>query len=208
MKSGYWFLLAATLAPCLASCGQTTAAPDQRPKQEPVKSAPQNEISKEDSTKMEKAAFGGGCFWGVEETFRKTKGVKSTTVGYEGGTFESPTYKDVCTGKTGHAETVEVEYDPAQVSYDQLLDVFWNNHDPTTRNRQGPDVGVQYRSVIFYHTPEQKAEALAAMEKLRKSGKFKRPVVTQVVPASTFWPAEEYHQKYLEKHGLSSCHVE
>ena len=194
MKTHSFLFAAAILAPCLASCGQGAAAPIQSPKAE--------------TTKMEKAAFGAGCFWGVEATFRQIKGVKSTAVGYEGGTFDSPTYKDVCTGKTGHAETVEVEYDPAKVTYDQLLDVFWNNHDPTTRNRQGPDVGEQYRSVIFYHTPEQKAAAVASKEKLQHSGKLKRPIVTQIVPASTFWRAEDYHQQYLEKRGLSSCHLE
>jgi peptide-methionine (S)-S-oxide reductase len=202
MKTIILLVVAAVLMPCLASCGQGAAAPIQHP---------QGKAAKEESTKMdkiEKADFGAGCFWGVEETFRKIKGVKSTAVGFEGGTLESPSYKDVCTGKTGHAETVQVEYDPAQVSYEQLLDVFWNNHDPTTRNRQGPDVGVQYRSVIFYHTPEQKTTALAAKAKLERDGRFKRPIVTQVVSASTFWRAEEYHQQYLEKRGMSSCHLE
>ena len=155
----------------------------------------------------EKATFGAGCFWGVEETFRQTPGVVETAVGYEGGTFENPTYKAVCTDRTGHAEVVEVEYDPAQISYEALLEVFWNNHDPTTLNRQGPDVGTQYRSVIFYHTPEQQQIALASKERKQESGKYKRPIVTQVVPASTFYRAEEYHQRYLEKRGLSHCHL-
>ena len=154
---------------------------------------------------MEKATFGGGCFWGVEAVFRRIQGVKSTAVGYAGGSFDNPTYHDVCTGKTGHAEVVEIEYDPAEVSYRELLDVFWNSHDPTTRNRQGPDVGAQYRSVIFYHTPAQKAAALASKDVLDKSGDYRTSIVTEIVPASTFWRAEDYHQQYLEKRGLSSC---
>lgn len=156
----------------------------------------------------EKATFGAGCFWGVEETFRQVKGVTDVAVGYEGGTLENPTYRDVCTDRTGHAEVVEVDYDPEQVSYDELLNVFWNNHNPTTLNRQGPDVGTQYRSVIFYHTPEQQAAATASKERLEREGRFKRPIVTQIVPASTFYRAEEYHQRYLEKRGLSHCHVD
>ena len=156
---------------------------------------------------MAKATFGAGCFWGVEEFYRQLPGVISTTAGYEGGNYENPTYKDVCSGKTGHAEVVEVEYDPSKISYEQLLDVFWNNHNPTTLNRQGPDVGEQYRSAIFYHTPEQEAIARASKEQLQRSGKFKRPIVTEIVPASTFYPAEEYHQQYLAKRGLSHCHI-
>jgi peptide-methionine (S)-S-oxide reductase len=156
---------------------------------------------------MEKATFGAGCFWGVEETFRHVKGVVSTAVGYMGGTFASPTYEAVCTNKTGHAEVVQVEYDPAQVAYEELLKVFWENHDPTTLNRQGPDVGTQYRSAVFYHTPEQKAAALASKEQLQQQGSFGRPIVTEFSPASTFWRAEEYHQQYLEKHGRSHCHL-
>lgn len=153
----------------------------------------------------EKAAFAAGCFWGVEETFRQTKGVTSTAVGYEGGSYLNPTYQDVCTDRTGHAETVEIEYDPTQISYEQLLDIFWNNHNPTTLNRQGPDIGSQYRSAIFYHTPEQLEIAQASKERLSQSGKFKRPIVTQIVPATTFYRAEEYHQHYLQKRGLSHC---
>ncbi|MCC6177598.1 MAG: peptide-methionine (S)-S-oxide reductase MsrA [Chloroflexi bacterium] len=152
-----------------------------------------------------KATFGAGCFWGVEETFRQVPGVVDTTVGYAGGTLQNPTYRDVCTDRTGHAEAVQVEYDPQQVSYDQLLDVFWANHDPTTLNRQGPDVGTQYRSVIFYATPEQEATARASKDRLDQSGKLRRPIVTAIVPASTFYPAEEYHQQYLAKRGLSHC---
>jgi len=155
----------------------------------------------------EKATFGAGCFWGVEEAFRNVKGVLSTSVGYAGGTQQNPTYQDVCTDKTGHAEVVEVEFDPSQVSYDELLDLFWSNHNPTTPNRQGPDVGTQYRSVIFYHSPEQQASANASKEKLEKSGRFNRPIVTHVEPAPTFWRAEEYHQHYLQKRGQAHCAV-
>src|SRR5436305_6136909 len=152
---------------------------------------------------LEKATFGAGCFWGVEAAFRQIKGVVSTSVGYSGGNYNNPSYKDVCYGRTGHAEVVEVVYDPERVSYNDLLNVFWENHDPTTLNRQGPDIGEQYRSVIFYHTPEQQAAALASKEKLEKSGKYRRPIVTEIVPATTFYRAEEYHQQYLEKRGLS-----
>jgi peptide-methionine (S)-S-oxide reductase len=154
----------------------------------------------------EKATFGAGCFWGVEAAFRQIPGVTATAVGYEGGTMENPTYHDVCTDRTGHAEVVEVEFDPAKVSYDDLLKVFWENHNPTTRNRQGPDVGTQYRSVIFYHSPEQKKAAEVSREALEKSGKYKSPIVTEIVPAQTFYRAEDYHQQYLEKRGLASCH--
>ena len=156
---------------------------------------------------MEKATFGGGCFWGVEAAFRQVKGVTSTAVGYMGGSLKDPTYKDVCTDRTGHAEIVQVEFDPAQVSYNDLLNVFWENHDPTTLNRQGPDVGTQYRSAIFFHTPEQEAAAKASKDALSKSGKFRRPIVTEITPAAEFWRAEEYHQQYLEKRGLSHCHI-
>ncbi len=156
---------------------------------------------------MEKATFGAGCFWGVEAAFRQVDGVTSTSVGYSGGSFDHPTYKDVCSDKTGHAEVVQVEFDPARVSYGQLLEVFWKNHDPTTRNRQGPDVGSQYRSVIFYHTTEQSDTATASKERLESSRVYRRPIVTEIVPASTFWRAEEYHQQYLEKRGLASCHI-
>lgn len=153
------------------------------------------------------ATFGAGCFWGVEAAFRQIKGVTGTAVGYLGGTLENPTYKDVCTGTTGHAEVVQVEYDPAAVSYDDLLNVFWTNHDPTTLNRQGPDVGAQYRSAIFFHTPEQEAAAKASKEALDRAGRFRRPIVTEITPASEFYRAEEYHQQYLEKRGLSHCHI-
>ncbi len=156
---------------------------------------------------METASFGAGCFWGVEAVFRQVPGVVSTAVGYMGGTLENPTYQDVCTHKTGHAEAVQVTFDPQKTPFDDLLNVFWQNHDPTTLNRQGPDVGTQYRSVIFYHTPEQQAAARASKEDLERSGTFKRPIVTEIVPASTFWRAEEYHQQYLEKRGLAQCHI-
>lgn len=156
---------------------------------------------------MEKATFGAGCFWGVEEAFRKLKGVTSTAVGYSGGTFNNPTYHDVCTGQTGHAEVVQVEYDPAQVSYEELLAVFWANHDPTTMNRQGPDVGSQYRSAVFHHTPQQEAAARASKDKLTSSGVYKRPIVTEITPASEFWMAEDYHQQYVAKRGGGSCHI-
>ena len=156
---------------------------------------------------MEKATFGAGCFWGVEAAFRQIKGVKATAVGYMGGKLKDPTYQDVCTDRTGHAEVVEVEFDPSEASYEDLLRVFWDNHDPTTLNRQGPDTGTQYRSVIFYHTPEQEAAAKASKEALAKSGRYKRPIVTEIVPAPEFWRAEEYHQQYLEKRGLAHCHI-
>src|SRR5580658_2961894 len=154
---------------------------------------------------MEKATFGAGCFWGVEAAFRQTPGVLATAVGYSGGHHPDPTYKDVCTGRTGHAEVVEVQYDPAQVSYGDLLKVFWDNHDPTTLNRQGPDVGAQYRSAIFYHTPEQQAAAQASKEKMQAS--YKNRIVTEITPASEFYRAEDYHQQYLEKRGLAHCSI-
>jgi peptide-methionine (S)-S-oxide reductase len=154
-----------------------------------------------------KATFGAGCFWGVEETFRQLPGVTNTTVGYLGGTLDNPTYKDVCRGDTGHAEVVQVEYDPSRISYTQLLDAFWQLHDPTQLNRQGPDVGKQYRSAIFYHDDEQRSEAEASKEREQKSGRHKRDIVTEITSTSTFYEAEDYHQKYLAKRGLSSCHI-
>ena len=156
---------------------------------------------------QEKATFGAGCFWGVEETFRTLPGVISTAVGYAGGSKDHPTYEDVCTDKTGHAEVVQVEFDPAQIAYQKLLDVFWSNHNPMTLNRQGPDVGAQYRSVVFYHSPEQKSQAEATKKALDQSGKFPRPIVTQIEAAPQFWPAEEYHQKYLQKRGQTHCAI-
>jgi peptide-methionine (S)-S-oxide reductase len=148
----------------------------------------------------ERATFAGGCFWHVEAAFRKVAGVVEVTSGYTGGMMAEPTYEQVCTSKTGHAEAVLVEYDPSRVSYDKLLDVFWNEHDPTTKDRQGWDVGPQYRSVIFYHSPAQKAAALASKERLGKSGRFRSPIVTEILPAGPFYRAEEYHQRYFEKH--------
>jgi peptide-methionine (S)-S-oxide reductase len=160
-----------------------------------------------DSSEYKKATFAAGCFWGVEAAFANVPGVVSTQVGYTGGHTENPTYKQVCTDRTGHAEAVEVRYDPAKLSYEQLLEVFWNIHDPTTLNRQGPDVGTQYRSAILYHNEQQRDAAIASKEKVEQSGKFKRPIVTEIAPASRFYRAEEYHQRYFEKHGLPSCHL-
>jgi peptide-methionine (S)-S-oxide reductase len=156
---------------------------------------------------MEKATFAAGCFWGVEATFRSLPGVTATRVGYTGGSLSQPTYKQVCSDRTGHAEAVEVTYDPEKVSYEELLKVFWENHDPTTLNRQGPDVGAQYRSAIFYHSPEQEASARASKQKLEESHAYSKPIVTQIVPAVEFWEAEDYHQQYLEKRGLAHCHL-
>jgi peptide-methionine (S)-S-oxide reductase len=156
---------------------------------------------------MEKATFGAGCFWGIETAFRQIDGVISTTVGYSGGRTANPTYRDVCSDETGHAEVVEVEFDPAKVRYEQLLDVFWENHDPTTLNRQGPDVGSQYRSAIFFHSPAQEEAARASKARLEAAKRFRRPIVTQIEPAATFYRAEDYHQQYLEKRGLASCHI-
>ena len=150
-----------------------------------------------------KATFGAGCFWHVEDLLSKTKGVKSTKVGYTGGQLPNPTYEEVCTDRTGHAEAVEVEYDPDEISYQELLDVFWNNHNPTTLNRQGPDIGIQYRSAIFYHNDEQKEIAEKSKQDLDKSGQYENPIVTEIVPAPTFYKAEEYHQKYFKKCGYS-----
>jgi methionine-S-sulfoxide reductase len=156
----------------------------------------------------ETATFAAGCFWGVEASFRQVKGVLSTRVGYTGGTTDHPTYHEVCTGRTGHAEAVEITYDPAGVTYRELLDVFWSIHDPTQLNRQGPDTGTNYRSAIFYHTSDQKRLAEESKEQLQGSGRFgKRRIVTEIVPAAMFWPAEEYHQQYFEKQGRSGCHL-
>jgi peptide-methionine (S)-S-oxide reductase len=153
----------------------------------------------------EKATFGAGCFWGVEIAFRNVPGVVDTAVGYEGGTLANPSYEDVCTHRTGHAEVVEVEFDPEQVSYEELLETFWDEHDPTQLNRQGPDVGSQYRSVVFFHTPEQ--EETAVESRARVQARYERPIVTEIVPAQTFWRAEDYHQQYLVKRGLATCRI-
>ena len=157
---------------------------------------------------METATFGAGCFWGVESVFEQVDGVIATKVGYTGGFTEAPSYQDVCSHRTGHAEAVEITFDPARVSYDKLLDIFWMNHDPTQLNRQGPDVGDSYRTVIFFHSPEQEAAAVASKNRLEESGRYKRPIVTEIVPAGQFWDAEEYHQKYFSRRGIAStCNI-
>ena len=155
---------------------------------------------------MEQATFAAGCFWGVEAAFRRIPGVKDTSVGYTGGNTPDPTYPEVCTGSTGHAEAVKVMFDPAQVTYQQLLEVFWQCHDPTQLNRQGPDVGTQYRSAIFFHSPQQEAAAQASKIQQEKSGRHGKPIVTEIAPASEYYDAEEYHQQYLEKRGEVRCH--
>ena len=166
--------------------------------------------AKTNTENLQIATFAAGCFWGVEETFRKVKGVKSTMVGYTGGWFNNPTYRNVCTDKTGHAEAIQVQFDPHEVSYEYLLNVFWSVHNPTTKNRQGPDIGSQYRSMIAYHTPEQELLAKKSKEELERSGKFNgRRIVTEIIPASTFYKAEEYHQRYYQKRGRNdgSCYI-
>ena len=155
----------------------------------------------------EMATFGAGCFWGIEAAFRGIPGVLDAAVGYSGGHTENPTYKDVCTDETGHAEVVQVTFDPAKVSYEQLLEAFWKMHDPTQVNRQGPDFGTQYRTAIFYHSPEQEAAAKKSKAALEASGKFRRGIATEITPAGPFYRAEEYHQRYLEKRGAASCHI-
>jgi peptide-methionine (S)-S-oxide reductase len=162
-------------------------------------------IGEADGRPIEKATFGAGCFWGVEAAFREVPGVTATAVGYSGGHLANPAYKDVCSGTTGHAEVVQVEFDPSKVSYDELLEKFWDTHDPTTPNRQGPDVGTQYRSAIFFHSQEQETAAIASRE--RAQDRTKRPIVTEITPASEFYRAEEYHQRYLEKQGLATCRI-
>jgi peptide-methionine (S)-S-oxide reductase len=158
--------------------------------------------------KLQVATFAAGCFWGVEDAFHRIKGVKSTMAGYTGGWFNNPTYRDVCTDKTGHAEAVQVQFDPNEVSYEDLLDVFWSIHNPTTKNRQGPDIGSQYRSMIAYHTPEQELAAKRSKEELESLGNLiGRRIVTEIVPASTFYKAEEYHQMYYQKRGGGSCYI-
>ena len=181
-------LIAALLAALAGACERAAPAPP-----------PQDANAEEGGNAMATATFGAGCFWGVEAAFRKTEGVLDTAVGYMGGPFENPTYEDVCADPTGHAEVVQVNYDPSAVSYEGLLEVFWRIHDPTQFNRQGPDVGAQYRSVIFYHSPEQEQAARASKQALETSGRHDRPIATAIEPAATFWRAEEYHQRYLEK---------
>ena len=205
-----------SLCPCMTETGtaggsgdkETMPAADGACSEMTCRLKPGEVLEGEKEGKTETATFAAGCFWGVEATFRQIKGVKATAVGYTGGDLENPTYEDVCTDRTGHAEAVQVEFDRKEVSYEQLLQVFWENHDPTTVNRQGPDAGTQYRSAILYHTPQQKAAAEAAKQELAASGKYRREIVTQIVPATTFWKAEDYHQQYLEKRGMSSCHLQ
>jgi peptide-methionine (S)-S-oxide reductase len=156
---------------------------------------------------MAKATFGAGCFWGVQLRFQQVPGVTGTAAGFEGGSMERPSYRDVCSDATGHAEVVEIDYDPAKVSYQQLLDLFFELHDPTQLNRQGPDWGTQYRSVVFFHSPEEEAAAKETIARLTAEKRFAKPIVTQLVPAQSFWRAEDYHQHYLEKRGMTSCHV-
>ncbi len=166
------------------------------------------EIEKPKKVKLEKATFAAGCFWGVEEVFRTTPGVVSTRVGYTGGKTRNPSYEEVCTDKTGHAEAVEVEFEPRKITYEKILDIFWSIHDPTTANRQGPDTGTQYRSVIFYHSPEQKTAALKSKQELEESAEFNAPIITEIVPAAEFYQAEEYHQKYYRKKGIKpACQI-
>ncbi|MFA5554394.1 MAG: peptide-methionine (S)-S-oxide reductase MsrA [Phycisphaerae bacterium] len=164
------------------------------------------DVNSQDKEQYQLATFAAGCFWGVEAAFAKINGVVSTRVGYTGGKTVNPTYKQVCSGKTGHAEAMEIIFDPKKISYERLLDMFWELHDPTQLNRQGPDFGEQYRSAVFYHNLAQQAAAESSRQRLEESGKYKQPIVTQIVRAQTFYPAEEYHQKYLEKRGLSVCH--
>ncbi len=173
----------------------------------PADAATKGAGRKMEKTAFEKATFAAGCFWGVEAAFRQIKGVQSTQVGYTGGHRPNASYEEVCTGTTGHAEAVEVTYDPSRVSYDDLLNVFWKNHDPTTPNRQGPDIGEQYRSAILFHSPAQESAAKASKARLEAEHRYRRPIVTQVIPAGPFYRAEEYHQQYLEKRGLSTCHI-
>ncbi len=156
---------------------------------------------------MKKAIFGAGCFWGVEAAFRRVEGVSDVAVGYSGGALPDPTYRDVCSGRTGHAEVVEVVFDPEKVSFERLLEVFWSLHDPTTLNRQGPDIGTQYRSAIFTLDAEQEAAARSSMGAAAAGGRFRKPIVTEITPASTFHRAEEYHQRYFEKHGMAGCAI-
>jgi peptide-methionine (S)-S-oxide reductase len=162
-------------------------------------------VDMEEGIRLETATFAAGCFWGVESSFRQVKGVVDTRVGYTGGVTDKPTYKSVCSDRTGHTEAVEVTYDPTKLSYDDLLEIFWSIHDPTQHNRQGPDVGSQYRSAIFYHNDEQARAARASKTRIDESGKFRRPIVTEIVPAVVFYPAEDYHQQYYEKRGIGSC---
>ncbi len=193
--------LALAISGALAGCTIQTDAQQSRTTQTNDEGQGEREMATETAT------FGAGCFWGVEETFRTTPGVTDTEVGYAGGQTENPTYKEVCSHGTGHAEVVQLQYDPEQISYEELLAIFFEMHDPTQVNRQGPDVGDQYRSVIFYHTDEQKQAAEEMKSELDASGQYARPIATQIEPAPTFWPAEDYHQEYLKKRGGGACHA-
>jgi peptide-methionine (S)-S-oxide reductase len=185
----------------------TPATPTTNPSNPMTMKSPQDANPLVNAANLESAMFGAGCFWQVEEVFRKVPGVITTAVGYAGGKTNKPTYQEVCTGSTNHAEVLHIEFDPKVVSYDQLLDVFWKNHNPTTLNRQGPDVGTQYRSAIFYYSPEQKKAAEESKKRLDTSKKWKKPVVTQIEPAPEFYRAEDYHQRYLQKRGIDACHI-
>jgi peptide-methionine (S)-S-oxide reductase len=192
---------AALIAAFHVGCREQTVAAKVDPK-------PSSTLQGDKPVHTEKATFAAGCFWGVELDFSQIPGVVKTTVGYTGGATKGPTYHDVCTDRTGHAEAVLIEYDPAKVAYEKLVDAFFELHDPTQVNRQGPDVGTQYRTAIFYYSPEQKAVAEAVKDRVAKSGKFKTPIATQIVPAVEFWPAEDYHQQYFAKRGITrSCHA-
>lgn len=200
MRSHWAILLAGAAVFMASACEQTVRA-------EPVAEPREAHHRLKGDTGVAEAMFGAGCFWSVEVAFRNTEGVLDVAVGYSGGHKENPTYREVCTGNTGHAEVVHVQYDPAKVSYETLLETFWESHDPTQLNRQGPDIGTQYRSAIFYYSPEQKEAAKAAIEALNAAGKYARPIVTEVTEADVFWRAEEYHQRYLEKRGLATCRI-
>ncbi len=201
---------ASCIALALTLAGGCSKQGDAKPMSSTQRPDAQSNVSQpvDPPANTEIATFGAGCFWGVEAAFRQIKGVTATAVGYSGGTMVNPTYRDVCTDRTGHVEVVRVEYNPDAVSYDDLLEVFWTNHDPTQVNRQGPDVGRQYRSVIFYHSDVQAEAARASKDKLEQSGRFSRPIATQIEPGAEFYRAEEYHQQYLEKRGLASCHIQ
>lgn len=197
---------AAVLLPRTAAT-DAAPSPDAPPPPQETKKVIQSKITESKSGKVETAVFGAGCFWGVEAAFRRTPGVLATTVGYEGGSVLNPTYEQVCTDTTGHAEVVQVEFDPGQITYEQLLDVFFANHNPTQLNYQGPDFGKQYRTVVFYFNDVQKQQAETAKAALSASGKFSKPIVTEITPHTVFFPAEGYHQQYLEKRGLTHCHL-
>lgn len=190
-----------------AGCSQAGRAENSGPNPEGPSPSEAKDEGEDTAMKTATATFAAGCFWGVEQAFRDVKGVADTAVGYTGGTTKNPTYEQVCAKTTGHAEAVRVEFDPAVISYEQLLEVFWKIHDPTQKNRQGPDIGSQYRSAIFYHTPEQAQAARASKSRLEASGRLGRPVATEITPAAEFYRAEEYHQRYLEKRGGASCHL-